>query len=1022
MAEARAEPHHVPRPLDRDRHDAGAEQGVAIIGMSCMFAGASGLDSYWSNIVDNVVTVGDVPSGRWERDGLTGVAGRPRGGFLGNAFGFDPVGLRVPPSAVAGADPDQFLVLQCAREALADASCADEVTERASTEVIIGRAAASGPGTLALWQRSVGVPRLLEILAAVDPRLGAVDLARIEAELMAGLPPFRAETVPGVVPNVVAGRVANRFDLRAANFVVDAACATGLVVTELAVRSLQSGSADLSIVGAVHADINPALLWTFDSIGALSADGVCRPFDAASTGTVLGEGVGMLVLKRVADARRDGDRVYAVLRGLGSSSDGKSTALLAPSREGELLALARAYERAGVPRDTVELVEAHGTGTAAGDQTELEVLDRFFGRERPNAIAVGSVKSMIGHTLAAAGMASLIKAALALHQRVLPATANCERPHRLPADPGSGLYVNTQTRPWLRPSGAPRRAGVSAFGFGGVNAHAVLEEYGGGAEAAVPSLLRRWPSELVVFGADSTDALADDIERTAAALAAAPPDVELARVACALNTTSTNACGGPRLAVVARDADDLLRRLRRALVQIREPGVESIADRSGTYYERAPPGGKLAFVFPGEGSPRVNALRDLAVALPHVRAALERSDEQAVAAGTEPVARWLYPPPDIGAAGAEAAEAALRHVRRSAPLARAVGLAMHELACLLGLRADMACGHSAGEWVAMVAAGIIDGAAIATLHAELGPRLEAALADVPRAVLLAVGAGGQEVPGLRAESGCPLELVNDNCPHQAVVAVAPAQESAFVEHCRMRRIFAERLPFDRPFHTPHYDAFVEPIRTGLAKLDLAAARIPLYSGHTASPLPEDPVALADIVAVAPARPVRFRETVARMYDDGARVFLELGAGSALTSFVDDILGGRARAVAFDRAGSNGIESLLTGLARLATAGVPLDLAPLFAARGIRGGDIEQALAPRPAGASEVEVSLAAPRLSTPKPVRAPAEARAEDGTQDPDAGTVVGRYFDTLETFIASEECILTASLGLRHRAADDDA
>lgn len=1016
MADPGAESRSPPGPAG----DAGPEQGVAIVGMSCMFAGASRLDAYWGNIVDQVVAVGDVPPGRWERDGS--VDGRPaRGGFLGNAFGFDPVALRVPPSAMAGADPDQFLVLRCAQEALADASCSDEVAERASTEVIIGRAAANGPGSIALWQRVAGVPRILEILAAVNPRLGAEDLARIEAELLDGLPPFRAETVPGVVPNVVAGRVANRFDLMAGNFVVDAACATGLVVTELAVRSLMAGSADLSIVGAVHADINPALLWTFDSIGALSADGVCRPFDAAGTGTVLGEGVGVLVLKRVADARRDGDRVYAVLKGLGSSSDGKSTALLAPSREGELLALERAYARAGVPKDTVELVEAHGTGTAAGDRTELEVLDRFFGRERPNVVAVGSVKSMIGHTLAAAGMASLIKTALALHQRVLPATANCGRPHALAADAGSALYVNTDTRPWLRaPQGGPRRAGVSAFGFGGVNAHAVLEEFDGGNEADRPSLRRRWPCELAVFAADSAGALADAVEGAAAALAAAPPDVELARIACALNSTRQPCGDGPRLAVVARDAADLLDRLRRAVAQIRKPGVTSIACRSGTYYESAPLGGKLAFVFPGEGSPRVNALRDLAVALPPVRAGLERADRHAVEAGTEPVARYLYPPPGVG--GAEAAEATLRHVHRSAPLARAVDLAMHALAGVLGIRADMVCGHSAGEWAAMVAAGILDGPGLARLHAELGAGLEVALAGMPPAVLLAVGAGGPEVARLGADSGCPLELVNDNCPHQAVVALAPVHEAAFAGHCRAKRIVVERLPFDRPFHTHHYDAFVGPVRRGLARLDLAPPQMPLYSCHTASPLPSEAGELVDLAAVAAARPVRFRETVARMYEDGARVFLELGAGSVLTGFVADILGAKARAVAFDRAGSDGIEGLLHGLARLATAGVPLDLDPLYAVRGIAVRDIAGALAPERAGASEVEVSLVAPGLSTPKPVHADAHARRPGPVPDADVGRAMGSYFDTMEAFIAAEERILTASLGLHDGAEDDYA
>ncbi|MCY3837654.1 MAG: polyketide synthase, partial [Gammaproteobacteria bacterium] len=391
---------------DRAPTVGGPREDIAIVGMSCLFAKADGLASYWSNVLDKVDAVGDVPPGRWDArphlEADPADAGRirsARGAFLADTFRFDPVKLRVPPSAIRGADPDQFLVLRCVREALADAGCAD-CPDGQRTEVVIGRTASGGAGSAAFAHRTEGARRASDILAAFDPGATAEELARARDEMLADLPPFGAETVPGVVPNVVAGRIANRFDFGGANYVVDAACATGLVAVELAVRGLLTGAADLAVVGAVHVGTGPALMAMFDGLGALSGDGVCRPFDADGEGTVIGEGVGVLVLKRMADAERCGDRVYAMLKGIGSSSDGRSTALLSPSARGERLAVDRAYAMAGVSTGTVELVEAHGTGTAEGDRVELEVLnDVFVETCSARTVAIGSVKSMIGHTM-----------------------------------------------------------------------------------------------------------------------------------------------------------------------------------------------------------------------------------------------------------------------------------------------------------------------------------------------------------------------------------------------------------------------------------------------------------------------------------------------------------------------------------------------------------------------------------------------------------------------------------------------
>ena len=1014
--------------VSEDREDRG---DVAIVGMACTFAQASDLSTYWSNVLNKVVAVGDVPTERWNSQphldsdpNWVGHLDCAKGAFLNGTFGFDPVRLRVPPSAVRGADPDQFLVLRCAYEALADANCLDADLLGERIEVIVGRAAADGPGTRALWQRTEGVPRIMEVLASVSPDLTREELTKIEEEMLAGLPPFSAETVPGVVPNVVAGRVANRFDFMNANFVVDAACATGLVVAELAVRNLLAGTADMSIVGAVHVHLDPSLMAVFRSIGAISSDGVCRPLDRNSDGTIMGEGVGMLVLKRAEDAIRDGNRIYALLKGIGSSSDGKSTALLSPSPKGEMLALERAYARSGVPRDAVDLIELHGTGTAAGDRTELEVVNGFFGPSgRAEPIAIGSVKSMIGHTLVAAGVASLIKTALALYHRTLPPTANCERPHGLAQGPQSALYVNSETRPWMRPQGGgPRRAGVSAFGFGGVNAHAVLEEYEDVDESSLRSLYRRWPSELVVLEADTRDELVARMEKLVEDLNDAV-QVDLATVACTLAAALAGSPRRHRLALVVQDARDLVGKLQRALGRLRELDEPLIEDRSGIHYHgNLRKEARIALMFPGEGSPYVDAMRDLAVVFPHVRIALERFDALAAGTGAEPLSPYIFPPPRFGDGERREAEEALRHPHRSAPIVRATGLAMLELTKALGIGPDMVCGHSAGEWVSMVAGGILDPTAIPSLHGELGMSL-GVLSEIPRVGLFAVGMSSADVAELERKSGCSLTIVNDNCPHQVVVAVSPGEESALVAHCRERRLVAERLPFDSPFHTGHYAVLVEALGAALSTVGVCPPRVRTYSCSVASTFPNDRDAIIELASASLSRPVLFGETINRMYADGARIFVEAGPGNVLSGFVSDTLADKPHhVVSLDRPRSNGIVGLLHALAKLAALGVPMNLKLLYDVRGLPPEtDWDEALGRRRASGRGIDISLVSPRLAVPGPRIERQKSPVTPVSADPElAGRASGReptqpamdaYFDTMEAFISSQEEVMAAYL-----------
>jgi len=461
-------------------------EDMAIIGMDCIFPGAPDAKGYWQNILAKVDAVTDPPPGWGADDVFDPMAATndriycKRGGYLGDLARFNPLDHGIIPRTVDGSEPEHFLALQVSHRALEDAGYGDRTFNRERTAVILGRGTFLNRGNVTALQHGLVVDQTLSILKRLHPEYSVEALRELKQHLKASLPPFNAETAPGLVSNIMCGRVANRLDLRGPSFAVDAACASSLIAVDLATRELASGRCDLALAGGVSVSTPAIVLMVFCQLGALSRRGEIRPFDKDADGTLLGEGTGVIVLKRRADAERDGDRVYAVIKGVGVSSDGHGAAILVPRLEGEELALRRAYETTGIDPETVGLVEAHGTGTIVGDRTEIRALHGVFGERTTKlpSCALGSVKSMISHTIPAAGIAGLIKAALSLYHRILPPTLHCEAPNPELQLHHTRFYLNTETRPWISAGGRPRRAAVSAFGFGGINAHAVLEEHG----------------------------------------------------------------------------------------------------------------------------------------------------------------------------------------------------------------------------------------------------------------------------------------------------------------------------------------------------------------------------------------------------------------------------------------------------------------------------------------------------------------------------------------------------------------
>ncbi len=460
------------------------EDDVAIVGMAAMFADAPDVGSYWNNILAGHCAMADHPDPGIRRyyDPDADTFERIytiRGAFLGDLATFNPLEFGVMPDSIDGVEPDHFLALNTARAALEDAGLLNKDFPRERTDIILGHGVYVNPSNVNWIQHGLVLDQTVDVIRGLFPDMTDAQAADIHKTLKAKLPPMNASTIPAMIPNVIAGRIANRLDLKGANYIVDAACASSLVALSHGVNNLLLGRCDVAMVGGVQACMLAQDLMTFCQIGALSHHPAPRPFDADADGTLFGEGVGIAVLKRRKDAERDGDRIYAVIKGYGISSDGKSQGLLAPRFEGEVLAIRRAYETSGVDPQTVGLIEAHATGIPLGDSIEIQALTDVYGKRngRGPTCAIGSVKSMIGHCVPAAGIASVIKAALSLYHKVLPPTANFEKPHPKLGIEETPFYVNTELRPWIHAGGGePRRAGVSAMGFGGINSHVLLEE------------------------------------------------------------------------------------------------------------------------------------------------------------------------------------------------------------------------------------------------------------------------------------------------------------------------------------------------------------------------------------------------------------------------------------------------------------------------------------------------------------------------------------------------------------------
>ena len=796
------------------------QEPVAIIGLGVVLPGASSVGQYWRNLMAGADAITDIPEHRRDPEfhGTPGTGpdrthGR-RGGFVADTVDFDAMAFGIPPADLDGIEPDQITALASAVAAIEDAGGFAGLGDRSKVGVILGRGGYFSPGLVRFDQRVRTVRQITRTIRELLPSASPAMLDRIRGGLLEPLGEFEAQSAIGLVPNLAASRVANRLDLGGPAYTVDAACASSLIAVDHAIGELVRGRCDVVLAGGVHHCHDDTLWSMFTQIGALSPTQRISPLSREADGLLIGEGTALLMLKRLADARRDGNRVYAVLRGSGISSDGKGGSLLSPSIGGQVLALRRAWDSAGLdPRQAgaLGLLEAHGTATRAGDAAEIATMTEVFGPADGSAGVVGSVKSMIGHTMPAAGAAGLVKVVLSLYHKVLPPTLHCDEPNPLLAD--TRFRVIGEAEPWPD-SGMPRRAAVNAFGFGGVNAHVVVEE---GDTASRRRMEVREPDRVLRLSAETPD--------------------ELARLLDRPQQTDELGHGKARVGIV-NPTPDTLAVARRVAAKVAKDGAAQRGVK-GIWCTVDPllPTARTAFLFPGleaDASPRC---ADLA-------------------------RHFGLPTP------AWSTDTVLDH----AESVTAVGRLVHTALGRLGITPDALAGHSVGEWTAMRIADMFT----PVPTAELIQRYWSGRFGTPDLDYLMLGCPVTQASQLVA--GLDVVISHDNAPHQTIACGPTDAVVGLAEVCREHGVIARKLPFRSGYHTPFLRPYLDPYVAMAADLELRPPSVPVWSATSVAPYPAAAEDVRRLFIDHLLRRVRFRELVESMKANGFRVFLQLGAG------------------------------------------------------------------------------------------------------------------------------------------------
>jgi acyl transferase domain-containing protein/acyl carrier protein/NAD(P)-dependent dehydrogenase (short-subunit alcohol dehydrogenase family) len=986
-------------------------RAIAIVGAGAILPDAANVSAFWENVKNSRYSITEVQPDRWDPalyfDTDHSVPDKTYSTIGGWArdYVWDPIKWRlaVPPRVIAAMDESQKWAIACTREALEDYGFPNRPLNTDRTAVILGNAMAGEKHYFTALR--LYFPEYAHELAesgsfAKLPEELRRDITRELHDRMAKrVPDVTEDTMPGELANCIAGRIANIFNFHGPNYVVDAACASAMAAMSAAVEGLVANDFDLAVTGGIDRNMGASTFIKFCKIGALSATGT-RPYAEGADGFVMGEGTAIFLLKRLADAERDGDKIYAVLRGMGGASDGKGKGITAPNPIGQKLAIERAWQNAGLSPATVTLIEGHGTSTSVGDVVEVQsMIDVLSTSNLPsNSVALGSVKSNIGHLKGAAGAAGLLKAALALRDKVLPPSVHCE--HRNPNIDfaHSPLYVNTELKPWTMPADGVRRAGLSAFGFGGTNFHAVLEEYiphrlnGNGkrsvAVAEMPPEVKEpimnvkdisrthnsstYKAPLrgaLVIGAASEAAL---IER----IRAVEKDAKAGRAPAPAAPAESDLRAPERLAIDYANAKELADKAGNALKALaaNQPAVWKALRAQGIFRGHGP-APKVAFLYTGQGSQYVNMLQLLRTTEPIVAETFAEADRVMTPLLGKPLSEYIFVDHADDSAVAKA-EDDLRQTEITQPAVLATDLALTRLLAAYGIEPDFTMGHSLGEYGALVAAGGLPFTdSLEAVSARGRGMTQVAMDDNGR--MAAVFAPIEEVERILKTINGYVVIANVNSNRQAVVGGASKAVEQAMEAFQKAGYEVAALSVSHAFHTSIVAGASKPLRQVLERLHLQSPRLPIVANTNGEFYPMGPDVvpqMLDILTQQVASPVQFIKGLRTLYGAGARIFVEVGPKKALQGFAEDVLGG-----------SNDVVSLFTNHPKVGDiVAFNQALCGLYAA-GLGHGTVEALREP-----SVTTLTAVSSPVNISKPI--PASAHATGAPSTPTASSNGNRY------------------------------
>ncbi|TWT88483.1 Phthioceranic/hydroxyphthioceranic acid synthase [Pseudobythopirellula maris] len=810
---------------------------VAIIGMSCRFAGAPDLTSYWRMIEGGLEGVTETPPSRWDVDELYDAHGAPgkmtnrRGAFVDNIDSFDPTHFGITPREASRMDPQQRMLLEVAWEALENAGWPADKAQGSNTGVWVG--------------------------------IGGADYAKIPSQAQNYYERIDAHMGTGNALSIASNRISYIFDFRGPSASVDTACSSSSLAIHLAVEALRRGECTAALAGGVNAILTPETTLAFSKAQMLSPEGRCRPFDAGANGYVRGEGCGLVLLKKLTDAQRDGDPVLAVLRATSVNQDGRTSGISAPNGERQKACVRAALAQAGLTPAAVDYVEAHGTGTPLGDPIEMQALTEVFRRTAPSdkPLYVTSAKANIGHTETVSGVAGLIKVALLMKHGVIEPQLHLEKlnPH-IKLD---GSRVELPHEPVAWPAGpTPRVAGVSSFGFGGTNTHLVVSDAPIAKPAAEPAAGRT--SHVLKLAAKKKDGIAEQARRLAERL----NEDESITAADAAYTQNTGRCDfNARASVVADDRDDLIGRLEKLAAGERAAGVKT-GEASGV----ARP--KTAMLFTGQGSQRPGMGRELYQTSPLFRSVIDRCEEALREPLGASLAGILFTTEGKGAER-------INETRYTQPALFALECGVAALWESWGLRPDFLLGHSIGEYAAAVTAGVFSLEDGARLVAERARLMHSAPGHGKMAVLFVSEAEAQK---LIDKSGERASVATVNGPENVVIS----GEAEAIE-----RLFAafektggkgQMLVVSHAFHSELMDPVLDEFEAFAATIEHQAPSVPIASNVTGVLMTEPPTTNQQWARYWREHlrgAVRYADGVAAVAEAGASLFVEVGPTAAL---------------------------------------------------------------------------------------------------------------------------------------------